>query len=403
MKRLFIAALVAASALSAFSQTNDPSMYSKVFESVWATVNEKFYDPNFMGVDWKAAHDKYAPRAKAAKNDDQLYAAIMEMLGLIKVSHLQAGSAASVAKRFKTQPGVTGIGLRSVENEITVFRSLPDFPAAKAGIRPGFVITGIDGTTLLIPVDVPNHPGSASAALAGSPGTKVKIRYRDEKDVEHEVTLTRQGLTDKGKIEGLSIYTLFDSKKLEGGVGYISFSSFVPSLNDRIAAAFDSMKDAPAIIIDLRGNSGGDDSVSLKIEQRLFEKETQLMLIKTRKSIIRDIKAHGNKDAYKGKIVILVDEFSGSAAEEMTAGLQEAGRAYVIGKTTIGEDLDADVKELPDGGILIYPFGLSMTPKGVIVEGRGVIPDKTVELKRADLLAGRDTQLQAALDYLKGN
>lgn len=396
MKRLLIAALVAASALVVFSQTNDPSMNSKVFESVWSTVNEKFYDPNFMGVDWKAAHDKYAPRAKVAKNDEELYGAIMEMLGLIKVSHLQAGGAAAVAKRFKSQPGVTGIGLRNIEGRITVSRSLPDFPAAKAGIRRGFIITAVDGVK---PADV----GAASKAISGAPDTTVKISYLDDKDVEHEVTLTRQGLTDKGKIGGLSIYTLFESKLLEGGIGYISFSSFVPSLNDRIAAAFDSMKDAPAIIIDLRGNSGGDDSVSLKIEQRLFEKETQLMLIKTRKGIIRDIKAHGNKEAYKGKIVILVDESSGSAAEETTAGLQEVGRAYVIGKTTMGEDLDADVKELPDGGILIYPFGLSMTPRGVVIEGRGVIPDLVVEQKRADLLAGRDTQLAAAIDYIKKN
>jgi carboxyl-terminal processing protease len=394
MKKILVLTLLAAGALTAFSQTNDPSMNSKVFESVWSTINSKFYDPNFNGVDWRAAHDKYAPLAKAAKNDDELYAVIKVMLNVITVSHLQAGSAASVAKRFKSQPGVTGIGLRNIEGRITVSRSLKDFPAAKGGICPGYIITAVDG------VKSPNVD-EASKAISGTPGTSVKVRYLDENDAEHEVTLERQGLTDKGKIENLNIYALFDSKTLEGGIGYISFSSFVPFLNDRIATAFDSMKEAPAIIIDLRGNSGGDDSVSLKIEQRLFTKETQLMLIKTRKGINRDIKASGNSKAYTGKIVILVDEFSGSAAEEMTAGLQEAGRAYVIGKTTMGEDLDADIEMLPDGGMLIYPFGLSMTPKGVIIEGRGVIPDKTVELKRADLLAGHDTQLQAALEYIK--
>jgi carboxyl-terminal processing protease len=99
--------------------------------------------------------------------------------------------------------------------------------------------------------------------------------------------------------------------------------------------------------------------------------------------------------------VILVDKFSGSASEDMTAGLQEAGRAFVIGKTTMGEDLDANLKELPDGGLLVYPFGLSTTPKGVVIEGLGVIPDLTVDLKRFDLLAGRDTQLQAAISYLQ--
>ena len=56
---------------------------------------------------------------------------------------------------------------------------------------------------------------------------------------------------------------------------------------------------------------------------------------------------------------------------------------------------------MPDGGTLIYPFGLTTTPKGVVIEGRGVTPDLTVGLNREDLRAGRDTQLEAALAYLR--
>jgi carboxyl-terminal processing protease len=395
MKRSLLSIVATALLCAAVqAQTTSSALNKKVFETVWSTVNKEFYDPTFNGTDWRAAHDKYAPIAAAARSDEELYKTINEMLGLLKVSHMQAGSAAQTEKRFKQAPGVTGIGLRDIEGRVTVFRNLADFPAARAGIRPGFVITGVDGVT-------PKGYRDASKAIAGSPGTSVMIRYLDEKDIEHEVTVQRQALTDKGKIEGLNIYTLFDSKMLDGGIGYLSFSSFVASLNDRIAAAFDSMKDAPAMIIDLRGNGGGDDSVALRIADRLFEKETQLMLVKTRKGMIRDAKVHGNKNAYKGKLVILVDEASGSASEDMAAGFQESGRAYIIGKTTLGQDLEANIKELPDGGTFIYAFGQTMTPKGIVIEGRGVVPDMVVELKRADLLKGKDTQLQAAIDYLR--
>lgn len=394
MKKLLALFAVAVSLATTVHAQSDAAMRQRVFEAVWSKVNKTFYDPNFNGVDWKAAHDKYAPLAAAAKNDDELYCIIKEMLALLKVSHMKAGSAAQVAERFKQAPGVTGLGLRAVEGRITVFRSLPDYPAAKAGIRPGYIVRAIDGKR---PADV----DEAAKSLAGQPGMSVTVAYLDENDTGHEATLDRQALTDKGKIEKLNIYALFEAKRLAGGIGYISFSSFVPFLNDRIAAAFDEMKDASAIILDLRGNSGGDDSVSIKLADRLFVKETQLMFIKTRNGINRDEKAHGNKSAYQGKFVILVDEHSGSAAEDLTAGLQESGRAYVIGKTTLGEDLDASIEMLPDGGMLIYAFGVPTTPKGVIIEGRGVIPNQTVELKRADLLAGHDTQLEAALRYLE--
>jgi len=393
MKKLILAVAAAAALVISSSAQSDAAMRKKVFEKIWGTVNDKFYDPNFNGVDWKAVHDKYLPIVSAAKGDDDFYDTMREMLALLKVSHLTAGSSAQVERQFKSPPGVTGLGLREVEGRLTVHRILPDFPAAKAGIRPGFVIVNIDGKT-------PANETDAGEILKGAPGTSVKVTYLDDKDLSHEATLERQTLTDKGKIEGLDIYALFNSKRLDGGLGYISFSSFVPYLNDRIAAAFDEFKDAPGIIIDLRGNAGGDDSVALKIDDRLFEKETQLMLVKTRKGINRDIKAHGNGHPYTGKIVILGDAFSASASEDLTAGLQETGRAYVIGKKTAAQDLDADIQMLPDGGMLLYPFGWPTTPKGVPVEGRGVIPDKIVELKRADLLAGRDTQLDAAVQYL---
>ena len=54
-----------------------------------------------------------------------------------------------------------------------------------------------------------------------------------------------------------------------------------------------------------------------------------------------------------------------------------------------------------DSIALLYPIGQPRTPKGVVIEGRGVIPDIEVNLTRAELLEGRDTQLEAAVDYIR--
>ena len=230
----------------------------------------------------------------------------------------------------------------------------------------------------------------------------MKLTYLNEKDEVHEVELERRPLDrdDKSSIAGVNFYALFESKRLNGEVGYIRFTNFLEFLNPRIRSAVESMIDAPGIIIDLRGNSGGDDSVGLKMARLFFEKETLLMITKTRHGDVFDYKAKPSKDPYRGKVVILVDEHSRSESEQFSAGLQESGRAIVIGKKTAGADMDGDLTKLPDGSLFLYALGQPRTPKGFIVEGHGVKPDIEVDLTRKELLAGKDSQLQAAIDYI---
>jgi len=395
-KPVLLILITAVLAIGTFAQTaSDAALRQKVFETVWSTVNKEFYDAKFNGVDWQAAHDRYLPQARAAASDDELYKVINEMLSLLKVSHMEAGPASKV-KKFSDKAAATGLGLRMVDGRLTITRLLPGFPAEKAGLKLGYIVTAIDGTAV-------SGIEDSKAKLFGPAGTTVKITYLDEKDVEHNAVVERMSLSDNdhGKLAGFNLYALFYSKRLEGGIGYISFTSFIPFLNERIHDALGSMNDAPGMILDLRGNGGGDDEVALRIANRLFEKPTLLMVTRKRRGDDLYYKAKPAQPVYRGKLVVLVDEFSGSASEQLTAGLQESGRAYVIGKTTLGEDLDANIKMLPDGGMLVYAYGLPVTPKGIVIEGRGVIPNLTIDLKRSDLLAGTDTQLQAAIEYLQ--
>jgi len=80
--------------------------------------------------------------------------------------------------------------------------------------------------------------------------------------------------------------------------------------------------------------------------------------------------------------------------------MQDAGRARVFGETSAGAALPATTTQLPNGDSLMHATGDFVTSTGTRLEGRGVVPDEVVPLRRADLLAGRDPQLEAALTWI---
>ena len=375
-----------------------PEVRQKTFQKVWEIVRDKFFDPNFNGVDWNKVHERYAPLVGSVKSDSELYQLLGRMLGELHTSHLEI-LPPDVLAWMAAPPVVTGLGLRNIEGQVTVSRVLPGSSAAQQGLRPGYVLQRVDGAEL-------KDLDDTRIKLAGPANTKVRLVVIDEHNESREVTLERLPLTadqgiNHGKIGALSMYALLEATRLEGGFGYLRFSTFVPVLNTKIHAAIESMHDAPGLIIDLRGNAGGDDSVALNMANHLCDKPTVLMITRQRKGDLNNYRAHPVENPYPGPLVILVDEDSRSQSEQFTAGMQELGRAYVIGKKTAGSDMDGDLAKLPTGAWLIYAVGQTRTPKGVVIEGRGVIPNLEVSLTRAELLKGNDEQLSAAIQYLK--
>jgi carboxyl-terminal processing protease len=90
-----------------------------------------------------------------------------------------------------------------------------------------------------------------------------------------------------------------------------------------------------------------------------------------------------------------------STSEIFAAGLQGVGRARVFGEVTGGQALPALMVRMPNRDVLMYAFADFVAPDGTRVEGRGVIPDVAVPLTRADLLAGRDAPLEAAIRWIE--
>ena len=389
----------------------------ETFDIVWRTVKEKHFDPTLGGLDWDKVREQYAPRAAAAKSNNEFYDVLRQMLGELHQSHFNIIPPEAIAEDDSREPkgGGIGIDLRLVEGQPTITRVEPGSKAASAGLRPGFIIKKVDDATAdqIVNLFAKSNESQALRTLRitraflgrinGAPETRVRITFLDERDQPREVTIVRERL--KGEMsERLGNfppqYTEFEAKRLADGAGYIRFNVFVMSLMMRIKAGIRGMSDAPGIIIDLRGNPGGVGGMAPGIAGVLEKEETSLGTMHMRSGHTNFV-AFPQANAYLGPVVILTDGGSASTSEIFAGGLQELGRAVVVGERTAGAALPSFFQKLPTGALFQYAIADFTTPKGTLIEGRGVAPDVEVKLSRRSLLEGRDVQLDAAIEQIR--
>lgn len=378
---------------------SSPKTRQQTFEVVWKTVNEGYFDPAFGGVDWAEIRRRYLPQLADVKNDGALYELLSAMLNeLPVVSHLGIVRPEDLNTAFTSSVLTTGLTLRDIDGQIVITRVRPGSPAEEAGLRPGFGIARVDDIAVMSSRDAEERLGRDTQTH--------RVIVTDEDGIMRAVALAnRLPPADMLALVRLTRrtrwYALLDSTRLVDGIGYIEFTNFVAPLKTRLLEAVASMHDAPGLIIDLRGNAGGSDEVGLALAGRLLGQETQLAIVRTRTGDDYHFKTKRQHHPYLRPVVMLLDEQSGSESEQVAVALQERGRVVVIGKRSHGAGMAGVGKELPTGAILIYPAGQSRTPKGVVIEGRGVIPNIEVSLTREELLKGRDAQLETAIAYLR--
>ena len=385
------------------------------FEKVWSTVNEKHYDPIFNGVDWAKVKTDYLPKAQAAKSDDDFHAVLRQMVGELKLSHFGIFPTPPANETPADSSGGVGVDVIWLNGMAVIERVAADSPAAAAGLRPGFVLTALDGKPLAERIKPVRESlakraigdamrrmyleRSVEAMMAGRGGTKVTVRYLDAADKTREAVLERVPYAGEmsqpmGNFPKQPV--IFESRMLEGDVGYIRFNMWVIPQMAKIRAAVRGFAGAKAIVFDLRGNPGGVGGMAGGIAGLLSDKQLDLGSMRTRGGRM-NLFAYPQPDPFLGKIIILSDHGTGSTSEMFAAGMQEIGRAKVVGGTTAGAVLPSVFEILPTGWTFQYVISDYRSPKDVLIEGRGVMPDVPVAATRADLLAGRDPELEAAM------
>ena len=428
---LLATALVLTAAAAAFSQVAGAQAIATIpefsqvrldtFNKVWNTINEKHYDPTFHGVDWKAVREAYLPKAQAAKTDEEFHGVLRQMLGELKLSHFNIFPPPPAIGTDGDRDGSVGIEIKWIGGMPVVTRVQKDSPAEKSLVKPGYVVSKIDGKLVadtLKPLQESLAKRSTtemmkrvylertSEALAGGkPGTRVTIEFLDGEDKPVSVKLTREKYAGEmsqpmGNFPKQKV--IFESRLMPENIGYIRFNMWVIPQAAKIRAAIREFAGADAIIFDLRGNPGGVGGMAGGVAGLLSDKQISMGSMRARAGVMNAI-GYAQPEPFLGKIIVLTDHGTASTSEMFAAGIQENDRGKVVGETSAGAILPSVFEQLPTGYTFQYAISDYKSPKNIVIEGRGVKPDIEVPLSRDLLLAGRDPQLEAAITAVRKN
>jgi carboxyl-terminal processing protease len=278
-------------------------------------------------------------------------------------------------KSFGAPQTFTGIGV-SVEPDprgLRIVRVFDGSPAAHARLQGGEVIVRANGHRL--------HGVSLDAAIAlieGPPGTDVRIELLQDGH-PRKVTITRETIS-----RPIVASEMRDQKGVKIGWAYLA--SFSEGAHAQLAEAVHTLlrHGARALVLDLRANGGGLVSEAQLVASLFLRQGEIVVTTKGRAQPTIVLRAVGGAIPAKIPIAVLVDRGTASAAEIVTAALQDNHRAKVVGTHTFGKGVFQELEPLGNGGGIKITVGEYFTPSGRnlggggVHEGRGIAPEVEV-------------------------
>jgi carboxyl-terminal processing protease len=275
---------------------------------------------------------------------------------------------------------------RQKAGQIVVLDVQPDSPAATAGLQPGDILLTVDGQAVEgLPPDL------VSSMLGGTAGTSSALTFRRD-DKVWNATLQRR----------VSKMKTVTARVMNENVGYIRLSVFASTSGAEVEAALKSLlaDGTRALILDLRYNGGGYVRAAQQICSLFLPKGQVIMTVVGRGGLHENLLSTGPGTYANLPVVVLVNEFSASAAE-LTAGcLRDHKVAYLMGSNTFGKGSMQSPFTFPDQALLKLTIGRWYSPNGTIIDKVGLSPDFQVPDPVFGEQADGDVQLHKAYDLI---
>jgi len=405
----------------------------QILDRVIKALEAKFYKPELLNQDWKSVVANHRATIEAAPTPGAFEEALTELLKALKTSHLgffhgtgrRASSRAALSATYLSDD--TPFGSR------WIFQDVHEGGAASlGGIESGNILLRVDGKEI-VPPEHPVFPMGSTSSL--------DIVANDGLELTVSVTVARP----KGKKLQFIEPTLVKATHLTEGLGYLKVAMFPGMIGVDVAnsmsKAISDLGAVDRLIVDLRGNTGGGagalrlmslltpdrlpagyaadrqwakrDLSSLKNKFLRLDKipatKGALWLLGLRflptliskSPVVLESEGLGRKP-YDGKIILLVDRHTASAAEMVTIFAKENKLAKIVGEKTAGRLLSATSVKVGHGFRLALPTGAYYTWSGTALEGSPIEPDEVVPYSWQERRTGIDGQLQRAME-LSGN
>lgn len=340
---------------------------------------------------WARLEQKYVDRGRIERQK-LVYGAIVGMVHALGDPYT-VFFPPQQAKQFKEDVrgnfGGIGAEIGMRKDILTVISPLKGSPAQRAGLKAGDKIFKINATST---ADLTLE--EAIGFIRGEIGTPVTLTIaHDKAESIQEIKVVRETI----------VIPILDTAEKGDGIFYIRLLNFSENSASEFRKAiqeFSSRRDQK-IVLDLRGNPGGYLDAAVDIAS---------WFIPAGEVVARERFAAGDENLYRSSgyrlleqtpVVVLIDQGSASASEILAGALRDQRNAKLIGDKSFGKGSVQQVDDLRGGASLKVTIAKWLTPNGTSINEKGLEPDVKIEVKKEDVEASADRQLEKALELLK--
>ena len=252
-----------------------------------------------------------------------------------------------------------GVQFNMMEDSLVVIQTITNGPSEKMGILPGDRIVEVNDT-----------------AIAGVKMSKEEImrRLRGPKGTKANLKIVRPGIKGKQPFtvirDKIPVYSLDASYMIRPRTGYIRIGNFGATTYDEFMKALNRLQEQGIddLILDLQDNGGGYLQAAVNVINEFLTKGDMIVYTNGRSTPRHEYRSDGGTTPYRGRVIVLVNEFSASASEIVAGAIQDQDRGFIVGRRSFGKGLVQRPIEFADGSMIRLTIAHYYTPSGRCIQ-----------------------------------